>query len=61
MKGILQSTHPNFIFNFPVFSPFFFLPVGLQIFPVLIYVICDYYIHKTDLADFLSSKINWKF
>ena len=26
-------------------------PVPRQIFPVTIYVICDYYIHKTDLAD----------
>ena len=26
-------------------------PIQLQIFPVPIYVICDYYIHKTDLAD----------
>ena len=35
---------------FPVFS------VRLQIFPVAIYVICDYYIHKTDLADLSSFK-----
>ena len=33
-----------------------FFPVRRQIFPVPIYVICDYYIHKTDLAD-LSSLI----
>ena len=31
-------------------------PVRPQIFPVPIYMICDYYIHKTDLAD-LSSLI----
>ena len=31
-------------------------PVEQQIFPVPIYVICDYYIHKTDLADLSSLK-----
>ena len=40
---------------FPVFS------LSLQIFPVLIHVICDYYIHKTDLADLSSLKKNWEF
>ena len=29
-------------------------PVQLQIFPVPIYIMCDYYIHKTDLADLSS-------
>ena len=29
-------------------------PVQPQIFPVPIYIICDYYIHKTDLADLSS-------
>ena len=29
-------------------------PVQQQIFPVQIYIICDYYIHKTDLADLSS-------
>ena len=33
-----------------------FFPVRRQIFPVPIYVICNYYIHKTDLADFSSFK-----
>ena len=31
-----------------------FFPVRLQIFPVRIYVICDYYIHITDLPDLLN-------
>ena len=31
-------------------------PVWQQIFPETIYVICDYYIHKTDLADLSSSQ-----
>ena len=31
-------------------------PVQHQIFPVPIYVICDYYMHKTDLADLSSLK-----
>ena len=26
-------------------------PIQSQIFPVLIYIICDYYIDETDLAD----------
>ena len=30
------------------------LKLHFQIFPVQIYVICDYYIHKTDLADLFS-------
>ena len=29
-------------------------PVRPQIFPVPIYIICDYYIHKTDLAELCS-------
>ena len=29
-------------------------PVQLQIFPVPIYIICDYYIHKTELVDLSS-------
>ena len=29
-------------------------PVRLQIFPVPIYIICEYYIHRTDLADLSS-------
>ena len=29
-------------------------PVRLQFFPVPIYIICNYYIHKTDLADLSS-------
>ena len=33
-------------------------PVRWQIFPVPIYVICDYYIHKTELADLSSLKKN---
>ena len=35
-------------------------PVRLQMFPVQIYVICNYYIHKTDLADSSSFKKNWE-
>ena len=31
-------------------------PVPTQIFPVPIFMICDYYIHKTDLADLSSFK-----
>ena len=34
-------------------------PVQSQIFPVPIYIICDYYIDETDLADLLGQK--WKF
>ena len=41
-----------YIFKFPAFSQFF--PVQPQIFPVPIYIICDYYIHKADLADLSS-------
>ena len=33
-----------------------FFPVRPQIFPVPIYLICDYYIHKTDLAKFSTLK-----
>ena len=36
-------------------------PVRPQIFPVPIYVICDYYIHKTNWQTYPPSKINWKF
>ena len=36
-------------------------PVQLHIFPVPIYVICDYYIDKTDLADLSCFKIIWIF
>ena len=39
-----------------VFSLFF--PCQPHIFPVPIYVICDYYIHQTDLADLSSFKKN---
>ena len=35
-------------------------PLRLQVFPVPIYVICDYYIHKTNLADLSSFKENLK-
>ena len=38
-----------------------FFSIRLQIFPVPIYVICDYNIHKTDLADISSFKNNWEF
>ena len=44
---------------FPVRRQIF--PVRRQIFPVPIYVICDYYIHKTDLADLSSLKKNGGF
>ena len=36
-------------------------PVLPHIFPVPLYVICDYYIHKTDLADLSSFKQIWEF
>ena len=36
-------------------------PVQLQIFPAPIYVICDYYIHKTDLADLSKFQKKMKF
>ena len=39
-----ESPYSNCIFKFPVFSPFF--PIRLNIFPVPIYVIFNYYIHK---------------
>ena len=48
-----QGTHSNCIFKFPVFFPVF-PPVWLQIFPMPIYVICYYDIHKTDLPDLSS-------
>ena len=38
-----------------------FFPVQPQIYLVPIYIICDYYIHKTDLADLSSFKQNWEF
>ena len=39
-----------------------FFPVQLQIFPVPIYIIYDYYIHKTDLPDlFPALEKKWKF
>ena len=41
-------------FQIPVF------PAWLQISPVPIYVICDYYINKTDLADLSGLKICWE-
>ena len=33
-------------------------PVQPQMFPVPIYIICDYYIHKTDLANLSSLNKN---
>ena len=51
----LQGTHWNCIFKFCVF------PVRPQIFPVPIYMICDYYIHKTNLADLSSFRKKWQF
>ena len=45
-----QGTHSNFIFKFPVFS------LSDRKFSLPIYVICDYYIHKTDLADVSTFK-----
>ena len=47
-----QGTHSNFIFEFLVFPCVF--PVCLQIFPMPIYIICEYNIHRTDLADLSS-------
>ena len=41
---IVQVTHSNCILKFLCFPCLF--PVLLQIFPVPIYMICDYYIHK---------------
>ena len=46
-----QGTPSNCILKFLVF------PVRRQIFPVSIYVICDYYIYKTNLADLSSFEI----
>ena len=40
-------------FHFQILCVF---PVRPQILPVPIYVICDYYIHKTDSADLSNSK-----
>ena len=45
---VYQGTYSNCMFS--VF------PVQPQIFPVPIYVTCDYYINKTDLADLSSFK-----
>ena len=59
---LLQSAGPTeglsgyplkLYFQIPCIFPVFF-PVRPQIFPVPIYTICDYYIHKTDLADLSS-------
>ena len=47
-----QSGYPfKLLFQIPCI-----FPVQRQIFPVTNYVICDYYIHKTDLADLSSFK-----
>ena len=51
-SSVFHGTHSNCIFKFPVF------PVRPQISPVPIYVICNYYIHKTYLS---SSPKKWKF
>ena len=56
LKSTRQGTHSNCIFKFPVF-----FPVQPQIFPVPISIICNYYIHKTDLADLSSFWEKWKF
>ena len=51
-----QGTHSNCIFKFPSV-----VPVRQQIVPVPIGMICDYYIHKTDLTDLSSfrKKVNF--
>ena len=50
-----QGTHSNCIFKFPVYS------LSDHKFSVPMYVFCDYYIHKSDLADLSSLKKNWTF
>ena len=45
-RGLFQGTHSNCIFKFCVFS--------LHIRHVSIFIMCDYYIHRTDLADLSS-------
>ena len=51
--GVIQGTHSNCIFKFPVFPCLF--PVRPQIVTAPIYMICDYYIHKTELEIFATN------
>ena len=46
--SLQQGTHLNCIFKYPVFS------LSNRKFSVPIYIICEYYIHRTDLADLSS-------
>ena len=60
--GNIKRVPTQIAFSNSMCFPRFFFSVSLQISPVPIYVICDYYIHKTDLADFSSfKKKKWKF
>ena len=49
----VPTQNQTLYFQIPCVFPFF-PPDRSQIFPVPIYVICDFYIHKTDLADLSS-------
>ena len=47
-KGYASNTGYQLKLHFQILCVF---PVQLQIFPVPIYIICDHYIYKTDMAD----------
>ena len=55
---VKQGTHSNCIFKFHVFPVH---SLSDTKFSVPIHVICDYYIHKTNLAELSSLKKNRKF
>ena len=57
--SVLRRVPTQIAFSNSLCFPCFF-PVQWQIFPVPIYVICDYYTHKTDLTDLSSFKICWE-
>ena len=56
LRSYVQGTHSIAFSNSLCFPCF--VTVQRQILPVPIYVICDYYIHKTDWADLSSLKKN---
>ena len=53
IKGNIYRVPTQIVFSDSLCFPCFFL-VQPQIIPVPIYMICNYYIHKTDLADLSS-------
>ena len=57
--SLCQQLHSEYPLKLHCQIPCVF-PVRRQFFPVPIYVICDYYIHKTDLADLASFNYFWE-